>query len=127
MKKLLLLLPLLLSPSIYAAHADSLWLLCDDGGLVLNAFEHRKGTEDRETELTLLFGMHRFTGKQSPKVILDGDTGTFEGKIVFTNKNKSVAVNGKLFLGKARNAKEVDGQSFPVNALLKCKTLEGNF
>lgn len=121
MKKLLLLPFLLLSPPIYAA--DSLWLLCNDDGLVLNAFE-----EDQETELTLLFGMHRFTGKQkSPKVILDGDKGTFEGKIVFTNKNKSVAVNGKLFLGKARNPTEVDGQSFPVNALLKCKTLKGKF
>lgn len=98
-----------------AKAADSLWLLCDDDGLVLNLYEHRSGGENRKTELTLIFGQHQFTGALEKKVNLQGKTGKFKGRIVPTNHNKSVAVNGLLHFG---------GESYPVNALLKCKTME---
>jgi len=94
-----------------AKAADSLWLLCDDDGLVLNLYEHL----NRKTELTLIFGQHQFTGALEKKVNLLGKTGKFKGRIVPTNHNKSVAVNGLLYFG---------GESYPVNALLKCKTME---
>lgn len=97
-----------------ARAADSLWLLCDDGvGLVLNLFEYG---DDRKTDLTLIFGQHhQFTGSLGKKVTLQGKTGKFKGRIVPTNHNRSAAVNGLLYFG---------SDSYPVNAILKCKTLE---
>ena len=101
--------------TVGARAADSQWLLCDDDGLVLNLYEHRSGAEDRKTDLTLIFGQHQFTGSLGAKVNLQGKTGKFKGRIVLTNHNRSVAVNGLLYFG---------GESYPVNAILKCKTLE---
>jgi hypothetical protein len=110
MKVFLLFFTLLVSNVSLAK--DSYWLLCDDGGMALNIYEHRSGMEDRKTDLTLIFGSHVFTGEQKKDLVLQGKTGSFKGNVVLTNKDKNVAVNGKMFFGK---------ESYPVNALLTCR------
>ena len=110
MKVFLLFLTLLVSNVCLAK--ESYWLLCDDGGMVLNSYEHRSGEEDVKTDLTLIFGSHVFTGEQKKDLVLQGKTGSFKGNVVLTNKDKNVAVNGKLFFGK---------ESYPVNAMLTCR------
>jgi hypothetical protein len=115
MKIVLLFFTLLISNASLAK--ESYWLLCDDGGMALNVYEHRSGTEDVKTELTLLFGNLVFTGEQKKDLVLQGKTGSFKGNVVLTNKDTNAAVNGKLFFGK---------ESYPVNALLKCKSMESS-
>ena len=96
---------------------ESYWLLCDDGEMVLNVYEYRSGDEDLKTDLTLIFGRHVFTGEQKKDIVLQGKTGSFKGNVVLTNKDKNVAVNGKMFFGK---------ESYPVNAMLNCKAMKGD-
>jgi hypothetical protein len=97
-----------------AGAADSLWLLCNNNGLALNLYED---LETKKTDLTLILGMHQFTGTLKKEVNLQGKTGRFKGAIVPTTNNNMVAVNGLLIFGK---------ESHPVNALLTCRTLESN-
>lgn len=114
LKKLLLILSLL-GTAVGAKASDSQWLLCDDGDLVLNVFNHRAGAKDRNIDITLIFGQYQLVGiLGTEEVTLQGKTGKFKGRIVLTDHSRSVTVNGLLYL---------DGGSNPVNALLTCKTM----
>jgi len=109
MIKILVLIVGLVLPNILLGK-DSPWLLCDDGGLALNMYEHK-----RHTTLTLLFGEHLLTGTKSKDVTLRGKTGSFKGHVEMVNQGKRVAVNGSLIIAKV---------SHPINAVLECRIMD---
>lgn len=116
MKKFFFLLVLLAGS---AQAADSLWLLCDDGGLALNLLEHRDEGGSRLTDLALIYGYHVLLGElkgDEGDVVLKGKSKKkFKGHVKITYADKVVTVNGSLLLsGKI---------SSPVNAQLKCKEM----
>jgi hypothetical protein len=106
-----------------AAHAsDSEWLLCDDGSLALNLFEHRAADGmNREADLKLLLGDHLLlavlknvdsgpVNMKSPTVPTDA----FAGKITIDYAKNKVTLKGKLTL---------NGQASDLKTSLACKEL----
>jgi len=114
--------------------ADSTWLLCNDGKLALNVFEHRdaNGT-DRDTELTMIYGMHVYTATMSSDdpssapdkngfqaIWINGpheDQDYFSGQIKIDYQADTVMMKGTALF---------DGSQTQINDLLHCKEMTGN-
>ena len=109
------------SPSAEAR--DSTWLLCDNGGLVLNVLEHRVSIDDRTSELTLIYGAHVYEGQLFG--VYEGDIkltsrhskdSKFDGQLVLNFAKKEALISGNLF---------INGEKFAISDRLPCKELEG--
>jgi hypothetical protein len=93
------------------------WLLCDDGGLVLNIVKEKP----LKSNLMMVIGGIMFSGilkgKDEGAVELKNRFGSFKGtvKITPTGNKAAVAVNGHISLM---------GETSPVNAMLVCKAME---
>lgn len=85
----------------------AMWLLCDDGGLVVNMYEN---------DVTLILGKYLVTGSlnNDKDTTLIGKYGRFKGMVVPTITANAVAINGSLLVGK---------ESHPINAILQCRKL----
>lgn len=116
-KKILLLVTALCLIATPTKMLASTWLLCDDGGLVLNIVEEKP----LKSNLMMVFGGIMFSGilngKDEGAVDLKNRFGGFKGTVKITpNGHKAtVAVNGRISLL---------GEISPVNAMLVCKTME---
>ena len=65
---------------------DSLWMLGDDGDIAVSTFEHRNERGDgRDTEVTLIFGMHTLQG-----TLHDADSGKI--RLAEIGPNKAIYV-----------------------------------
>ncbi len=108
--------------SLPSQAADSRWLLCDDGNLVLNLLEHRSADgQGRATALTLLLGANVFSGQltntDAGKVILSSlpkNKGSFRGDVAVNHQKKLVSLNGTITLSE---------NIFNLRTQLKCKEL----
>ena len=123
MKTLFALLALATFSTTAAEARDSTWLLCDNGGLVLNVLEHRVSIDDRTSELTLIYGSHVYEGFLF---------GTYEGEIKLTSaRSKGSMFDGRLALDFAKNTATIrgdlfiNGEKFAISEKLPCKELEG--
>ena len=118
----------LLTLSTSAFAHDSKWLLCQDGKLALNVYEHRQGGDSRQTNLTLIMGSWQFndqvesdfTGKPI-SVMLTGtpeDENDFVGTVAidYATGNGVVTLKGVINLV---------GSKYPVEAKLVCNELTG--
>lgn len=124
MKTLLSVIALALTLFTAQAEArDSTWLLCDNGGLVLNVLEHRVSIDDRTSELTLIYGAHVLEGQLLG--VYEGDVKLssryaqgpkFEGRLSLDFAKKVALIRGDLFL---------DDEKFALSDRLACKELEG--
>jgi hypothetical protein len=123
--KLIVLLSTLSSLSLPSQAADSRWLLCDNGKLVLNVLEHRSADgQGRATDLTLLLGSNVFRGQlintDLDQVILSSpsqDKSSFRGDVAVNHQKKLVSLKGTLNLS---------GNLFSIRTQLKCKELRSN-
>ena len=115
---------------------DSAWLVCNDGFLAVNLFEHRASGGDgseREAILTLLYGAHNLKGllieDKSDAVNLLGTPEQIEASvpgevIVFTDSfigtaqvdysNKTLSLKGNLNLY---------GGDYTIDSVLSCKEM----
>jgi hypothetical protein len=104
-----------------ARAADSAWLLCDNGKVALNVYEHRATADTRATDLTLLHGGHTLAGKlvnsDSGAVALKGGPATFKGTATVDYAGNRVVLKGKLALAAGR---------FDIDAELACKEMDGH-
>jgi hypothetical protein len=107
-----------ISTSVWAESGP--WLLCDDGGLVLNIVKEKS----QKSSLMMVVGGIMLSGilneKDEGKVELKNRFGSFKGtlKITHSSNKAAVAVNGRVSLL---------GKISPVNAMLLCKTMENTF
>jgi hypothetical protein len=98
---------------------DSTWLLCDNGALVVNSVEHRSGSEGRETDLVLIIGMHRISGKLVDaegfvRLRSQDNQGKFYGKISINYKTRNLSMRGVL---------DLEGSMFQIDRKLACRQM----
>jgi len=109
--------------SLSAQGADSTWLLCDNGSLVVNSLERRVENSDRSTSLTLIYGMHVLRGElfnaDAGAIALDGSepgaVKTFKGSISINYQKNTASLRGVLNLY---------GSPVRVVTVLKCKVMK---
>ena len=120
LKALLLFSAVVLGSAAFAR--DSTWLLCNSDSLAMSLHEHRgKSGDDRETTLTLIFGVHELRGilkgADSGPVTLRETRATetnFVGKISVDYEANELSLAGTL---------KLDGEPFNIDAKLECKEM----
>jgi hypothetical protein len=107
--------------SVASQAADSTWLLCNNGSLVINSLERRDGGSNRATNIKMLMGLHIFEGElknaDSGNVVLKGKSSQdfFVGTVNFDYNNKILSIKGGL---------KIDGQGLQVPAQrMPCKLM----
>lgn len=102
--------------------SDSSWLLCENGSLAVNVFEHRIGAQDRGASITLLVGIHSMKGElfnSSFGFVALRDFSSFDdgfnGNINIDYNNKKITLDGSLSLS---------GTFYSVHHNLSCKTMQ---
>ena len=100
---------------------DSLWLLCDDGKLVVNVLEHRDGPDSRASSLNLILGAHVFSGEKKDsakgRLVLRGSTDKndiFNGNIDIDFISRTLKIQGDL---------TIFGSQHPIQSELQCKEI----
>jgi hypothetical protein len=104
-----------------SAGGDSSWWVCEGEGMVLNSVEHRKGMDDRGTDVVMLLGVNVLKGELEYKSVgAAPDSGklnlkssaanlSFTGKAIFWNLRVSLKGTLDLF-----------GTKIPINQTLEC-------
>ena len=94
-----------------ALASDSAWLIGDDGHVVVNILEHREGM-GRQTEVTLIYGMHFLQGAlhdvNAGKIVLKEMAGgkagyVYTGSISVDYMKNQITLKGKLTDGDAQH------------------------
>lgn len=122
MKLAFVLAGFVLSLSLPAQARDSKWLICSDDHLVLNVYEHRAGSDQRATDMKLIFGERMMSGAlqntDDGMILLRGkDDDFFRGRISVDYSELKVGMTGNALLGGAK--REID-------ALFGCKEMDPN-
>lgn len=123
MKALLLFVTIVLGSAAFAR--DSTWLVCNSDSLAMSLHEHRaKSGDDRETTITLIFGVHELRGilkgtDSGPVTLRDtrASKTSFVGKVRVDYEANEVSLAGTL---------KLDGEPFDIDANLQCKEMSAD-
>ncbi len=108
---------------------DSTWKLCvgdvvlfeEKVKLVVNVFEHRNGAENRQIDLTMIYGGNVLTGTfdntetNQASVMLKNDSSFFRGTAAVDFEKDLLALRGRISLF---------GSVSTLSATIRCATLE---
>lgn len=109
--------------SFQAVAADSSWLLCDNGSLVVSVYEHRAADgEHRITSLSLIFGGYTLMGSIGDELGwvrlagINAENTSFVGTMDVDYVAQKLNLNGELVL---------NGEKYQPRAELACKEMQG--